>query len=141
MISHLSPPVFLPLVRTRSSIAGLVGIEDVAVVAVNLPRVLVVSVYGGGVSDLGAGAAGSGAAGECPNSLGVIALEGIDGEYQLRLGLLQRNKRRKRRNDKGRYKTTRIAPLARWPAGPLARWPAGPLANDNDRVLITSTKK
>ena len=42
------------------------------------------------------GLRGGGGAGEGPNGLGVIALEGIDGEHQLRLGLFQRKQGRKR---------------------------------------------
>ena len=83
-------------VRTRKQrrkledlVAGLVGIEDVAVVAVNLPRVLIVEAGGRGVSDLGAGGAGSGGAGENPKSLVGFVLAGIDIDDQLRLGLFQ----------------------------------------------------
>ena len=86
-------------VRTRKQrrkledlVTGLVGIEDVAVVAVNLPRVLIVEAGGRGVSDLGAGGAGSGGAGEYPKSLVGFVLAGIDIDDQLRLALFDGNK-------------------------------------------------
>ena len=59
-----------------------------------------------------AGLGRRGAAGECPNSLGIVALEGIDGENQLRLALLQRTqKSRKRRDNQRRYKAAIIGPM------------------------------
>ena len=61
----------------EAGVAGLVGVEDVAVVAVNLPSVLVVSVGGSGVSDLGASASRRGGAGENPKSLVGVVLAGI----------------------------------------------------------------
>ena len=74
-------------------VAGLVGVEDVAVIVVHLPRVLIVEVASTGVSDLGAGRAGSGGAAKNPKSLVGFVLAGIDTEDQLRLALLPRKER------------------------------------------------
>ena len=79
--------------KLKVGIAGLVGIVNVAVVAVNLPSVLVVVVGGGAVSDLGAGAAGSGGAAKNPEGLVGVILAGIGVDDQLRLALFPRNER------------------------------------------------
>ena len=77
----------------EADIAGLVGVENVAVVAINLPSVLVVGACGGLVSDLGAGTAGSGGTAKNPESLVGVILAGIGVDDQLRLALFQRKER------------------------------------------------
>ena len=101
--------------QSQQLVTGAVDVVEVAIVTINESGVSIVIVSA--TSNAGGAPMGcSATAGENPEGLVGVVLAGIDMDEQLRLGLLQRNKRRKRREDEGRYKATFIAPLARLPA-------------------------
>ena len=85
--------------KSQHLVVGAVGIVDIVVVVFKENHDFLVIVVSGGGSEGGTGGGCSATTEEDPKGLIGAVLAGIDVDEQLRLALLQRNQRRKRRNN------------------------------------------